>query len=95
MKTFRTLSGTAGHREGVPVLPVYDMGSEATEMMAETAAIYGCTKVLIGTSRRGALYHIIKGHFQTRLEAILPPDIEVGWSSAPRKPVRPTLRSSE
>src|SRR5439155_1008100 len=34
-------------------------------------------RVLLGTSRQGALYHLIKGHFQTRLEALLPPDIPV------------------
>ena len=56
---------------------VYDSGSEAAELMAETAAIHGCHKVLIGTSRKGALYHLIKGHFQTRLESVLPPDIKV------------------
>ena len=33
--------------------------------------------VLIGSSRHGALYHMIKGHFQRRLEAILPPEIPV------------------
>ena len=45
--------------------------------MAENAAIYGCEKVLIGTSRRGGLYHLVKGHFQQRLEAILPPETKV------------------
>ena len=34
-------------------------------------------RVLIGTSRQGALYHLIKGHFQRRLEALLPPEIPV------------------
>jgi len=50
-----------GHRYGVPVVPVYDMGNNAAELMAENAAIYGCTKVLIGSSRHGALYHFVKG----------------------------------
>jgi len=66
-----------GHDYGVPLLPVYDVGHEAAELIAETAAIYGCSKVLIGTSRKGALYHLIKGHFQRRLEAILPEGIDV------------------
>ncbi|MDB5357368.1 MAG: amino acid permease [Phycisphaerales bacterium] len=65
------------HATGVPILPVYDMGPDAAELMAETAAIYGCGRILIGTSRQGALYHLIKGHFQTRLEAMLPEDIKV------------------
>jgi nucleotide-binding universal stress UspA family protein len=66
-----------GHASGVPVLPVYDSGAEATELMAETAAIYGCDRVLIGTSRRGALHQIIKGSFQRKLESLLPPEIPV------------------
>ena len=56
---------------------VYDTGPDAAVLLAENAAIYGCGRVFIGTSRQGALYHLIKGHFQTRLEALLPPDIPV------------------
>jgi amino acid transporter len=66
-----------GHQYGVPVIPVYDMGHDAAEMMAENAAMQACTKVLIGSSRHGALYHLVKGRFQERLEAILPPEIPV------------------
>jgi amino acid transporter len=75
-KTFARFLELA-HEAGVPVLPVYDTGPDAAELLAENAAIYGCEKVLIGTSRQGALYHLIKGHFQRRLESILPPDIPV------------------
>ncbi|HEY7090685.1 MAG TPA: universal stress protein [Tepidisphaeraceae bacterium] len=66
-----------GHDAGVPVLPVYDTGPDAAILMAENAAIYGCDRILIGTSRQGAIYHLIKGHFQRRLEALLPPEIPV------------------
>jgi amino acid transporter len=66
-----------GHDMGVPILPLYDTGPEAAELLAENAAIYGAERVLIGTSRQGALYHLIKGHFQRRLEHLLPPDIPV------------------
>jgi hypothetical protein len=60
--------------------------------MAENAAIYGCSRVLIGSSRHGALYHLVKGRFQERLEGILPPDIKVdvvqpGPVSEPLSPV--------
>src|SRR2546423_4689365 len=72
-----------GHQSGVPVIPVYDMGPNAAELIAENAAIQGCSKVLIGTSRHGALYHLVKGHFQTRLEALLPPDIPVEVVTSP------------
>jgi amino acid transporter len=66
-----------GHEMDVPVVPVYDTGTNAEELLAESAAMNGVDRVLIGTSRQGAIYHWIKGHFQRRLEAILPADIRV------------------
>jgi amino acid transporter len=66
-----------GHTLGVPVLPVYDSGSDSAELMAEAAAITGCERILIGSSRHGQLYHLIKGSFQQKLEALLPEEIKV------------------
>jgi hypothetical protein len=66
-----------GHDMGVPVLPIYDSGDNAVELVAEAAAMSGCQRVLIGTSRQGAIYHLIKGRFQQQLEALLPPEIKV------------------
>ncbi len=66
-----------GHAAGVPVMPVYDTGPDAAELLAEHAAMHGAQRVLIGTSRQGMIYHFIKGHFQRRLETLLPPEIPV------------------
>lgn len=66
-----------GHEAGVPVVPVYDQGPDAATLMAETAATYGVEKIFIGTTRRGALHQLIKGHFQRHLEELLPPEIQV------------------
>jgi len=66
-----------GHELGVPVLPIYDSGSDPAELIAEAAAISGCARVLIGTSRRGHVYELIKGSFQQKLELLLPPEIKV------------------
>jgi amino acid transporter len=66
-----------GHRHGVPIIPAYDTGHNAPELIAELAAIHGVGKVLIGSSRRGALHQMIKGSFQRKLETLLPPDIPV------------------
>jgi amino acid transporter len=66
-----------GHREGVPIIPAYDTGQNSPELIAELAAINGVQKVLIGSSRRGAFHHFIKGSFQSKLEALLPPEIPV------------------
>ncbi|MFT3786805.1 MAG: universal stress protein [Tepidisphaeraceae bacterium] len=66
-----------GHQEGVPVIPAYDTGPDAAALMGETAALYGCDHVLIGTSRQHAMHRFVKGSFQKRLESILPPEIKV------------------
>ena len=66
-----------GHRFGVPVIPMYDTGPNAAEMIAELAALNAVSKVLIGSSRRGVLHYLIKGSFQRQLENLLPPDIQV------------------
>ncbi len=66
-----------GHRYGVPIIPVYDTGPDAAELIAEHAAMNGVSKVLLGSSRRGAIHKIIKGSFQRKLESFLPPDIPV------------------
>lgn len=79
------------HQAGVPILPVYDSGPDAPELIAETAAVYAAERVLIGTSRRGTLYHLIKGHFQRHLESLLPPEIPVHVIS----PVAPDLLNEE
>jgi amino acid transporter len=66
-----------GHRYGVPIIPMYDTGPDAAELIAEHAAMNGVNKVLLGTSRRGAIHKIIKGSFQRKIESFLPPDIPV------------------
>jgi amino acid transporter len=66
-----------GHEYNVPIIPAYDTGPNAPELIAELAAMNGVKRVLIGSSRRGVLHHIIKGSFQRRLETLLPPDIPV------------------
>jgi amino acid transporter/nucleotide-binding universal stress UspA family protein len=71
-----------GHRAGVPIIPMYDTGTNSAELIAEHAALNGVEKVLIGSSRRGTLHRIIKGSFQQQLESLLPPEIPVQVISA-------------
>ena len=66
-----------GHECAVPIIPVYDTGHNAAELIAENAAVQSVQRVFIGSSRRGALHHLIKGSFQRKLESLLPPDIHV------------------
>lgn len=76
LKVFSRILDLA-HQMKVSVIPLYDTGPDAAELIAENAAMLGCEKVLLGTSRQGALYHLIKGTFQRRLEALLPLEIPV------------------
>lgn len=75
-----------GQRHGVPIIPMYDTGPDASVMIAEAAAMNAVNKVLIGSSRRGSLHRLIKGSFQRRLESLLPPDIPVEVLSLPAGP---------
>lgn len=76
LKTFSEFL-SKGHDRNVPIIPAYDTGQDASTLMAETAALYGADRILIGTSRRGTLHRFVKGTFQTRLEALLPQEIKV------------------
>lgn len=71
-----------GHQFGVPVLPIYDSGSDPATLIAEAAAMSGCDRILIGSGRHGALYNLIKGDFHKRLESLLPPEMAVQVISA-------------
>jgi amino acid transporter len=66
-----------GYEYGVPIIPMYDTATDAAESIAEAAAINAVQCVLIGSSRRGSLHQLIKGSFQRKLEALLPPEIPV------------------
>ena len=61
----------------MPIIPVYDTGHNGPELIAEQAAMNGVSRVLIGSSRRGAIHTLIKGSFQQKLESLLPPDVRV------------------
>jgi amino acid transporter len=76
LKTFSEFL-TKGHDKGVPIVPAYDTDADAATAMAETAALYGCDRILIGSSRKGTLHRLVKGTFQTRIESLLPSEIVV------------------
>ncbi|HEX8521080.1 MAG TPA: universal stress protein [Tepidisphaeraceae bacterium] len=74
-----------GHRYGVPIIPIYDTGPDASVLIAEQAAVNAADKVVIGSSRRGAIHHLIKGSFQRRIESLLPPEMRVVVVSPPER----------
>ncbi|MGE5612534.1 MAG: universal stress protein, partial [Bacillota bacterium] len=83
-----------GHQYGVPIIPMYDTGPNPAEMIAELAAINGVQRVLIGSSRRGAIHQLIKGSFQRMLEVLLPPDIPVEVLTPPEPSSQPVESAS-
>jgi hypothetical protein len=83
-----------GHELGVPILPVYDSGDDAAVLLAEAAALTGASRVFIGTSRKGAIYNLIKGSFQVRLESLLPEDVKVQVLPA-EAPVEPPAANKD
>jgi len=80
-----------GYQYAVPIMPSYDTGTEPAEMIAELAAINNVKRVLIGTSRRGAIHQLIKGSFQRMLENLLPPGIAVEVLTPARTEVAPKV----
>jgi amino acid transporter/nucleotide-binding universal stress UspA family protein len=84
-----------GHHVGIPIIPAYDTGRNAPELIAELAAVNAVEKVLIGTSRRGTLYHLIKGSFQSQLEQLLPPEIPVEVMPPPDESIEPDTGAPE
>jgi nucleotide-binding universal stress UspA family protein len=83
-----------GHEAGVPIIPMYDTGHDAPLAIAEGAAMNGVSTILIGSSRRSALHQIIKGKFQHRLEALLPPEVKVRVLEHPHGLVMRSLTAS-
>src|SRR5207237_50803 len=65
----RFMVGTYGSEALAPAAPAF--------AARHRAAVHGCERVLIGTSRRGPLHQIIKGSFQRQLEHLLPPAVPV------------------
>lgn len=84
-----------GARWGVPIIPAYDSGRNPHELIAEMAAMNGVTKVLIGSSRRGMVHHLIRGSFQRKLESVLPPEIPVRVISPPVRTDVPSTPGEE
>ena len=72
-----------GHRHGVTIIPMYDVGTDAAEQLAEAAAMEGVEEILLGSSRRGLVHRMIKGSLQRRLEMLLPREIRVHVLDAP------------
>ncbi len=58
--------------QGAAAIPVWRVASDAGEAIADAAARLGVDAILIGTSQRGMLWHMLRGNVLSRLTARVP-----------------------
>lgn len=59
-------------REGTTVIPVWTISYSAAEAIARAAKVLGVDTVMMGVSRRSAIYHLLRGHVVNGLIRRLP-----------------------
>jgi K+-sensing histidine kinase KdpD len=58
--------------QGATAIPIWRVASDAGEAIADAAARLGVDSILIGTSQRGMLWHMLRGNVLSRLTARVP-----------------------
>jgi len=58
--------------QGAAAIPIWRVASDAGEAIADAAARLGVDAILIGTSQRGMLWHMLRGNVLARLSARVP-----------------------
>jgi amino acid transporter/nucleotide-binding universal stress UspA family protein len=59
-------------RHGIEVIPIWTVSHNAAEAIARAAEALGVDAVMMGVSRRSALYHLLRGHVINGLARRLP-----------------------
>jgi nucleotide-binding universal stress UspA family protein len=63
----------AAHRRGFELIPVWTVSYNAAEAIARAAEVLDVDTVVMGVSRRSAIYHLLRGHVVNGLTRRLPP----------------------
>lgn len=63
-----------GAQEGATIIPVWTISYSAAEGVARAARDLGVDTIMMGVSRRGAIYHLLRGHVINGLVRQLPPN---------------------
>ncbi len=63
--------------EGVTLIPVYTVSYNAVEGIVRAAEVLGVTGIMIGSTQRSAIYHLLRGHVVAGLTRRLPPGIRL------------------
>lgn len=58
--------------QGAAAIPIWRVASDAGEAIADAAARLGVDAILIGTSQRGMLWHMLRGNVLARLSSRVP-----------------------
>lgn len=61
-------------REGIELVPIWAISHSASAAIARAAAALGVDGVMVGVSRRSAIYHLLRGHVVKGLASKLPRD---------------------
>jgi amino acid transporter/nucleotide-binding universal stress UspA family protein len=59
-------------RQGVELVPIWTVSHSAADAIARAAEALGVDTVMVGVSRRSAIYHLLRGHVVKGLAAKLP-----------------------
>ena len=59
-------------RYGVELVPIWTVSHSAAEAIARAADALGVDGVMVGVSRRSAIYHLLRGHVVKGLASRLP-----------------------
>ena len=73
IETLRFAARAAAQRDGFMLIPVWTISYNAAEAIARAAQMLQVDSVMMGVSRRGAIYHLLRGHVVNGLIRRLPP----------------------
>jgi hypothetical protein len=60
-------------RQGIELVPIWTVSHSAAEAIARAAEALDVNGVMVGVSRRSAIYHLLRGHVVKGLATKLPP----------------------
>ena len=63
--------------EGATLIPIYTVSYNAVEGIVRAAEALGVTGIMIGSTQRSAIYHLLRGHVVAGLTRRLPPGIRL------------------
>lgn len=63
--------------EGATLIPIYTVSYNAVEGIVRAAEELGVTGIMIGSTQRSAIYHLLRGHVVAGLTRRLPPGIRL------------------